>query len=77
MLKGFGDPTLTSADLTTLAAGVRAFGIRSVTGGVVGDESYFDARRAVAGWKPSYLIYESPPLSALVVDRARTRAASA
>jgi serine-type D-Ala-D-Ala carboxypeptidase/endopeptidase (penicillin-binding protein 4) len=71
VLKGFGDPTLTRADLKTLARGVRAFGIRSVTGGVVGDESYFDAQRVVTGWKPSYLIQESPPLSALVVDRAR------
>ena len=71
VLKGFGDPTLSRADLRTLARGVRSFGIRSVTGGVIGDESYFDAQRAVAGWKPSYLIYESPPLSALVVDRAQ------
>jgi D-alanyl-D-alanine carboxypeptidase/D-alanyl-D-alanine-endopeptidase (penicillin-binding protein 4) len=70
VLKGFGDPTLSRADLRTLARGVRAFGITRVTGGVVGDESYFDAARAVSGWKPSYLIGESPPLSALVVDRA-------
>ena len=71
VLKGFGDPTLSRDDLRTLARGVRAFGIRSVTGGVVGDESYFDSQRVVSGWKPSYFIYESPPLSALVVDRAR------
>jgi serine-type D-Ala-D-Ala carboxypeptidase/endopeptidase (penicillin-binding protein 4) len=71
VLKGFGDPTLSRDDLETLARGVRAFGIRSVTGGVVGDESFFDAQRVVSGWKPSYFIQESPPLSALVVDRAR------
>lgn len=71
VLKGFGDPTLSSADLRTLARGVRAFGIRRVTGGVVGDESYFDSQRVVTGWKPSYLITESPPLSALIVDRGR------
>jgi D-alanyl-D-alanine carboxypeptidase/D-alanyl-D-alanine-endopeptidase (penicillin-binding protein 4) len=41
-----------------------------VTGGVSGDESAYDARRVVAGWKPSFFIDESPPLSALVVDRA-------
>jgi D-alanyl-D-alanine carboxypeptidase/D-alanyl-D-alanine-endopeptidase (penicillin-binding protein 4) len=69
VLKGFGDPTLSHADLRTLARGVRAFGIRRVTGGIVGDESYFDSRRVVSGWKPSYLIEESPPLSALIVDR--------
>ena len=69
VLKGFGDPTLSRGDLRTLARGVRAFGIRRVTGGVVGDESYFDARRVVSGWKPSYFIDESPPLTALIVDR--------
>jgi D-alanyl-D-alanine carboxypeptidase/D-alanyl-D-alanine-endopeptidase (penicillin-binding protein 4) len=71
VLKGFGDPTLSRADLRELARGVREFGIRRVTGGVVGDETYFDTRRIVAGWKGSYLIEESPPLSALIVDRGR------
>lgn len=71
VLKGFGDPSLTRASLRTLAAGVRAFGIRSVTSGIVGDESYFDERRVVSGWKPGYLIEESPPLSALIVDRGK------
>jgi D-alanyl-D-alanine carboxypeptidase/D-alanyl-D-alanine-endopeptidase (penicillin-binding protein 4) len=71
VLKGNGDPTLSRADLRALAAQVRALGIRSVTGGVSGDESAYDTRRIVAGWKPSFFIDESPPLSALVVDRAR------
>jgi D-alanyl-D-alanine carboxypeptidase/D-alanyl-D-alanine-endopeptidase (penicillin-binding protein 4) len=71
VLKGGGDPTLSSAGLRSLAAQVRAFGIRHVTDGIVGDESYFDGRRMVAGWKPSFYIEESPPLSALVVNRAR------
>jgi D-alanyl-D-alanine carboxypeptidase/D-alanyl-D-alanine-endopeptidase (penicillin-binding protein 4) len=72
VLKGFGDPTLSSAGLRALAAQVRAAGISRVTGAVVGDESWFDARRTAPGWKPSYFIDESPPLSALVVDRARS-----
>jgi serine-type D-Ala-D-Ala carboxypeptidase/endopeptidase (penicillin-binding protein 4) len=71
VLKGNGDPTLSRADLKALAAQVKAAGIRRVTGGIVGDESSYDARRIVAGWKPSFYIEESPPLSALVVDRAR------
>jgi D-alanyl-D-alanine carboxypeptidase/D-alanyl-D-alanine-endopeptidase (penicillin-binding protein 4) len=50
---------------------VREAGIRRVTGGVIGDESYFDPRRMVAGWKASFYLQESPPLSALVVNRAR------
>jgi serine-type D-Ala-D-Ala carboxypeptidase/endopeptidase (penicillin-binding protein 4) len=69
VLKGYGDPTLSRGDLRALARGVRAFGIRRVTGAVVGDESYFDARRSVPGWKPTYLLRESPSLGALVVDR--------
>jgi D-alanyl-D-alanine carboxypeptidase/D-alanyl-D-alanine-endopeptidase (penicillin-binding protein 4) len=71
VLKGNGDPTLSRADLRALATQVKFVGIRSVTGGVIGDESAYDARRIVAGWKPSFFIGESPPLSALVVDRAR------
>jgi len=71
VLKGYGDPTLSAADLTVLARAVRAQGITRVTGGVVGDESWFDSRRTAIGWKPAFYITESPPLSALVVDRGR------
>jgi serine-type D-Ala-D-Ala carboxypeptidase/endopeptidase (penicillin-binding protein 4) len=71
VLKGNGDPTLSRADLRALAGQVKSLGIRSVTGGVAGDESAYDTRRIVAGWKPSFFMDESPPLSALVVDRAR------
>jgi D-alanyl-D-alanine carboxypeptidase/D-alanyl-D-alanine-endopeptidase (penicillin-binding protein 4) len=71
VLRGSGDPTLTTAGLRSLAAQVRDAGIRRVTGDLVADESYFDTRRVVAGWKPSFFIDESPPLSALVVNRAR------
>ncbi len=69
-LVGGGDPTLTSRDLLKLARRVRATGIRRITGGVLGDESLFDAKRTCPGWKPSFYMNESPPLSALVVDRA-------
>jgi D-alanyl-D-alanine carboxypeptidase/D-alanyl-D-alanine-endopeptidase (penicillin-binding protein 4) len=71
VLRGGGDPTLSSAGLRSLASQVRAAGIRRVTGGVVGDESLFDARRTVSGWKAGFFLNESPPLSALVVDRDR------
>jgi D-alanyl-D-alanine carboxypeptidase/D-alanyl-D-alanine-endopeptidase (penicillin-binding protein 4) len=70
VLKGYGDPTLTTTDLNRLAARVRAVGIRKVTGRVLGDESFFDERRAAPGWKRGFLGLESPPLSALIVDRA-------
>jgi D-alanyl-D-alanine carboxypeptidase/D-alanyl-D-alanine-endopeptidase (penicillin-binding protein 4) len=73
VLVGGGDPTLTSNDLARLARRVRAAGIRQVTGGVIGDESLFDRKRTCPGWKPSFAMTESAPLSALVVDRARYR----
>jgi D-alanyl-D-alanine carboxypeptidase/D-alanyl-D-alanine-endopeptidase (penicillin-binding protein 4) len=73
LLVGHGDPTLSSADLGVLAREVRATGIVRVTGAVFGDESFFDSRRTVAGWRASYYINESPPLSALTVDRSSYR----
>ncbi len=73
LLVGHGDPTLSSADLADLAAQVRAAGITRVTGGVFGDESFFDAHRTAPGWKPWYYVNESPPLSALTVDRGTYR----
>ena len=69
-LKGFGDPTLTRADLDRLAATIRGRGIRKVTGSVLGDESFYDKRRGAVGWKHGFVGIESPPLSALIVDRA-------
>jgi serine-type D-Ala-D-Ala carboxypeptidase/endopeptidase (penicillin-binding protein 4) len=73
LLVGHGDPTLSSADLAVLAREVRATGIVRVTGAVFGDESFFDSRRTVSGWRASYYINESPPLSALTVDRGSFR----
>jgi serine-type D-Ala-D-Ala carboxypeptidase/endopeptidase (penicillin-binding protein 4) len=71
VLKGYGDPTLTLAKMRTLAQAIRASGIRTVTGRVIADESYYDTRRMCPGWKPSWYKIESPPLSALVVARAK------
>ncbi len=69
VLKGYGDPTLSSHGLRSLARQVRRAGIRRVTGRVIGDESFFDSKRGVKGWKSYYYYAESPPLSALTVDR--------
>jgi D-alanyl-D-alanine carboxypeptidase/D-alanyl-D-alanine-endopeptidase (penicillin-binding protein 4) len=71
VLKGYGDPTLQRADLARLARRVRDAGVSRVTGAIVGDESYFDSRRTAPGWKASFYKLESPPLSALVINRAR------
>jgi len=71
VLKGYGDPTLATSDLDRLAAVIRGRGIRTVTGRIRGDESFYDTKRGAAGWKPGWIGLESPPLSALVVDRAK------
>ena len=70
VLRGQGDPTLSSADLDALAATVRARGITRITGWIRADESAFDTRRGGPGWKRGWVGIESPPLSALAVDRA-------
>jgi D-alanyl-D-alanine carboxypeptidase/D-alanyl-D-alanine-endopeptidase (penicillin-binding protein 4) len=69
-LVGYGDPTLTRADIDRLAKRFADTGIRRVQGRVFGDDTYFDARRDAVGWKPSYLGIESRPLSALSVAGA-------
>lgn len=72
VLKGYGDPTLSAAEVTSLARQVAAAGIRRVTGRILGDESWFDVRRAGLGWKSQFYLHESPALSALIVDRGWT-----
>jgi serine-type D-Ala-D-Ala carboxypeptidase/endopeptidase (penicillin-binding protein 4) len=71
VLKGFGDPTLTTLRLQRLANRLWQRGIRRVSGRVLGDESWFDDVRVARGWKPSFELQDSLPLSALVVDRDR------
>jgi D-alanyl-D-alanine carboxypeptidase/D-alanyl-D-alanine-endopeptidase (penicillin-binding protein 4) len=73
VLKGFGDPTLTKGDLRALARQLRAAGVRRVAGGIEADESYFDSKRVGPAWKPHFYLSQSPPLSALTVDRGRYR----
>lgn len=72
VLKGYGDPALSFAQVNSLARQVAAAGIRQVTGRILGDESWFDTRRTGLGWKPDFYLHESPALSALVVNRGWT-----
>ena len=76
VLKGYGDPDLSSGDLKQLARQVRAAGIRSVSGDLIADESFFDRSRTAPGWKSSYRINECAPLSSLSVDRGHVTSAS-
>lgn len=69
VLKGYGDPTLTSLGVDRLATQLEQLGITTITGRVLADESWFDTQRVGPGWKASFFVNECPPLSALVVDR--------
>ena len=72
VLKGYGDPTLSAAELGSLARQVAATGIKRVSGRILGDESWFDSHRTGLGWKAKFYLHESPALSALIVDRGWT-----
>jgi D-alanyl-D-alanine carboxypeptidase/D-alanyl-D-alanine-endopeptidase (penicillin-binding protein 4) len=72
VLKGYGDPALSAAQLNKLALQVVADGIEHVGGRILGDESWFDTRRTGIGWKPEFYLHESPALSALIVNRGWT-----
>lgn len=69
VLVGGGDPSLARTDLENLAKAVALSGIRTVSGGVLGDESHFDRLRAAPGWKDTYVPRQSGALSALAVDQ--------
>ena len=72
VLKGYGDPALSFAQLNSLARQVADDGIRQVSGRILGDESWFDTRRTGVGWKAQFYLHESPALSALIVNRGWT-----
>ena len=64
-LKGYGDPDLVSTDLDSLAFLVQQHGLKSVTGGIVADISYYDDISWGYGWnwddEPySYAAFISP-----------------
>ena len=53
-LKGYGDPTLRESDLQALAQQVRAAGIRTVSGDLAVDASFFDGTHYNPTWDKSY-----------------------
>jgi D-alanyl-D-alanine carboxypeptidase/D-alanyl-D-alanine-endopeptidase (penicillin-binding protein 4) len=67
-LKGYGDPTARVGDYASLAKQVRAAGIRTVTGKLAVDASYFDLVRYNPTWRTSYADdYYAAPISALTL----------
>jgi serine-type D-Ala-D-Ala carboxypeptidase/endopeptidase (penicillin-binding protein 4) len=67
-LKGYGDPTLDGLHLKRLVNQLAHLGIRSISGRILADESWFDSVRTAPGWKAGFYINECSPLSALVAN---------
>ncbi|MEZ5126243.1 MAG: D-alanyl-D-alanine carboxypeptidase/D-alanyl-D-alanine-endopeptidase [Thermoleophilia bacterium] len=80
-LCGYGDPSLstrayqrrelgfTTASLERFARALSALGVRTVTGSVIADAHWFDAKRTVASWKPGIEATACGPISALSVNQ--------
>lgn len=71
-LKGGGDPSLSYEDLLSLAQAVYNAGIRTISGDIVGDDSFFDAEREFSGWHDFSRAY-SGKLSALALNKSAVR----
>lgn len=81
-LIGSGDPMLATTaysrgymdragtPIERLATNVRQSGVRRITGGLVVDESLFDAKRMGPQWKSDY-VWECGPLSAVATNQGR------
>ncbi|MDF5754561.1 D-alanyl-D-alanine carboxypeptidase/D-alanyl-D-alanine-endopeptidase [Spongiactinospora sp. TRM90649] len=68
-LLGTGDPAMLAADYGALAAKVAATGVRTVTGGLVADDTWFDDERHGAGWLiDDESLYFAAPISALTAS---------
>jgi D-alanyl-D-alanine carboxypeptidase/D-alanyl-D-alanine-endopeptidase (penicillin-binding protein 4) len=71
-IKGYGNPTLTTADLEDLVNQLYQAGLRKVTGNVVGDDSYFDNIYSRDDWiTDERANVKLPPISAIIVDKNR------
>jgi len=85
VLRGVGDPTLTSDDyrrwvypsrpssaIEDLADAVVAAGVRRIAGDVVGDGTAFGPGTSAAGWRARYFAdFDAHHLSALTIDTGR------
>jgi len=49
-IKGFGDPSLTTEDLISIAKRLKRQGILRITGNLIADDTYFDNIRLGEGW---------------------------
>ena len=72
-IKGYGNPSFTSADLEDLVNKLYQSGLRKVTGNVIGDDTYFDDIYSRDDWiNDERANVKLPPISAIVIDKNRT-----
>jgi D-alanyl-D-alanine carboxypeptidase/D-alanyl-D-alanine-endopeptidase (penicillin-binding protein 4) len=68
-IKGYGDPTITTAHLISIAHELKKLGVKEVKGGITVDDSYFDRLRYAMGWKEEWRgDFYSPPIGALTLN---------
>ena len=74
LVKGYGDPTLSSKDLASIVAKIKAKGIRKVTGNIVIDRSYFAVgNKNNSGFdKHTYSPYNAMPDAMMFNERIST-----
>jgi serine-type D-Ala-D-Ala carboxypeptidase/endopeptidase (penicillin-binding protein 4) len=70
VLRGFGDPSLTTADLFALASELKASGIRQVTGDIAVDQRFFDEETTPPGFEqqPNEWAAFRAPVSAVALN---------
>lgn len=68
-LKGYGDPTLTSADLITLVKKIKGKGIKAITGNIIIDDTFFEGTFLRNEWiEDENISVPLPLISAITVD---------
>lgn len=73
-IKGMGNSDFTSEDLTKMVTSLSKMGIKMVTGDVIGDDTFFDEVYTRDDWiKDENANVKLAPISALVIDRNKTR----
>ena len=72
-IKGFGNSTFSSGDLEKMVDHLNELNIKSITGDIIGDDTYFDEVYTRDDWiRDERANVKLPPVSALVLDRNKT-----
>jgi len=71
VLRGSGDPSLTTADLRDMAAELRRSGVRKINGDILVDQTFFDGQNLPPGFEqqPNEWAYFRAPVSAVALNR--------